>query len=221
MFSWLRPSNTGLDHISAEFGRMLDDGQQIFDQASDSLLRGIDPATVEKQIWTTDRRINATEQQIRRELVVHLTVAGGSDSHVCLRLMSLVKDAERIGDYCKNILEVAQRVPDFTSDPKCAELVEIKQRVSELMSGIKPLFEKGDEDGSRKFCVEAEVLLKRCDGQVDLLLEDPTVSDHPVAAALMFRYLKRVLAHATNIVSAIFMPIDKLDYFDERPEDRD
>jgi hypothetical protein len=41
-----------------------------------------------------------------------------------------------------------------------------------------------------------------------------------VARALTHRYLKRVIAHLMNVLSAVIMPLDKLDYFDEDPEDR-
>jgi hypothetical protein len=44
---------------------------------------------------------------------------------------------------------------------------------------------------------------------------------HAVARALARRYLKRIVAHLTNVLSAVVMPIDRLDYFDEDPEDRE
>jgi hypothetical protein len=43
---------------------------------------------------------------------------------------------------------------------------------------------------------------------------------HAVARALAYRCLKRVVAHLMNLLSAVTMPFDKLDYFDEDPEDR-
>jgi phosphate uptake regulator len=44
---------------------------------------------------------------------------------------------------------------------------------------------------------------------------------HAVGRALAARYLKRIVAHLTNVLSAVVMPIDRLDYFDEDPEDRE
>jgi len=41
-----------------------------------------------------------------------------------------------------------------------------------------------------------------------------------VAVALAHRYLKRIVAHGMNVLSAVVMPVDRLDYFDEDPEDR-
>jgi len=42
-----------------------------------------------------------------------------------------------------------------------------------------------------------------------------------VPRALLYRFLKRVTAHSLNVVSAVVMPVDRLDYFDEDVEDRD
>jgi hypothetical protein len=45
-------------------------------------------------------------------------------------------------------------------------------------------------------------------------------SPPPVARALLHRYVKRVVAHLMNVLSAVVMPVDRLDCFDEDPEDR-
>ena len=41
-----------------------------------------------------------------------------------------------------------------------------------------------------------------------------------VPRALLYRFLKRVTAHSLNVVSAVVMPVDRLDYFDEDDETR-
>jgi hypothetical protein len=45
-------------------------------------------------------------------------------------------------------------------------------------------------------------------------------SPPPVVRALFHRNVKRVVAHLMNVLSAVVMPVDRLDYFDEDPEDR-
>jgi hypothetical protein len=49
--------------------------------------------------------------------------------------------------------------------------------------------------------------------------EEPE-GEQAVAQALTYRYLKRIVAHLLNVLSAVVMPVDRLDYFDEDPEDR-
>ena len=41
-----------------------------------------------------------------------------------------------------------------------------------------------------------------------------------VPKALLYRFLKRVTAHSSNVVSAVVMPVDQLDYFDESEDTR-
>ena len=42
---------------------------------------------------------------------------------------------------------------------------------------------------------------------------------HAVPRALYYRYLKRIVGHLMNILTALVMPLDKLDFFWQ--EDRD
>ena len=41
-----------------------------------------------------------------------------------------------------------------------------------------------------------------------------------MARALYYRYLQRITAHLMNMLTALVMPIERLDYYDEAPEDR-
>ncbi len=53
--------------------------------------------------------MNKTERAVRREMLVHGTVRGAEVDHgLMLTYMAVAKDIERIGDYCKNIWNLAQ-----------------------------------------------------------------------------------------------------------------
>ncbi len=220
MFEWLHGGKSGIAHIFQQFGQMLEDGRHTFDAASNALLGGTDPRVVRDDLYATDRRINELEQRIRREVAVHATVKGGADITVCLTLMSLVKDAERIGDYAKNIFDLATDCPAFHEGPEAADLVDLKNRTSRLLAKVRNLCESQDIEQSRSFVEEVDDMLSECDKRVSALTKGELEASHPVAAALLYRYIKRVLAHQMNIVSSVFMPLDKLDYFDEDKESR-
>ncbi|MDG2148478.1 MAG: PhoU domain-containing protein [Planctomycetota bacterium] len=220
MFHWLLGDKQGLARIFQHFGQMLEDGRHIFDAASNALLGGTDPETIRDDLYATDRRINGVEQKIRRELVVHLAVSERTEFSVCLKLMSLVKDAERIGDYAKNIFDLGVAVPGFNADPAREDLIQVKDQVSRLLAKMRNLHESQDEELARAFCEQGESVLRHCDEKVDSLLRSTDNDSHAVTSALMYRYIKRVMAHSMNIVSSIFMSVDKLDYFDESQETR-
>ena len=63
-------------------------------------------------------------------------------------------------------------------------------------------------------------LLEEFDEGVSALIRAVDPGPQAVARALAHRYLKRVVAHLMNLLSAVIMPLDRLDYFDEDPEDR-
>jgi hypothetical protein len=58
---------------------MLGDARHSFDLATLALLTDTDPHAVAEDIRATDQRINETEQELRSELIVHVSVHGGTD----------------------------------------------------------------------------------------------------------------------------------------------
>ena len=53
------------------------------------------------------------------------------------------------------------------------------------------------------------------DDLVTELVPSSSVANHAVPRALLYRFLKRITAHSLNVVTAVVMPVDRLDYFDE------
>jgi phosphate uptake regulator len=217
MFEWLKrldPEIRGLEKMSARFEQMLEDGRHVFDLAATALLAGGDTEVIRKDLFDTDARINRTEQEIRRQLVVHGSVHGGA-VHLpeLLVLMSVVKDAERIGDYAKNIYDLAARHPDLGDEDERNRLISHKDRISKVLVKTRNLYHQRDEPAALALIAEIGELEDVCDERVHSLL---AVEGRNMAApVLAFRYFKRTIAHASNIASSVVMPLDKLDYFDE------
>ena len=72
MFAWLKSfghQDEGLEQIQSEFLQMLEDGRHIFDASSNTLLGGTNPSVIHDDLFDTDKRINKTEQLIRRQMV--------------------------------------------------------------------------------------------------------------------------------------------------------
>ena len=66
--------------------------------------------TLETDIYGRDRRINKHERSVRRKIVTHMSVSTKPDINLGLVLTAIVIDIERIGDYTKNIVELAAAV---------------------------------------------------------------------------------------------------------------
>ncbi|HUT12711.1 MAG TPA: PhoU domain-containing protein [Thermoguttaceae bacterium] len=216
MFDWFLSSagsgGPGLEKMRAEFGQMLDAGRHIFDAAANAFLGGTDLEVIRTDLFETEKRINSAEQQVRRELVVHASVHGVIEFPACLVLMSIVKDAERVGDYAKNIFDLAE----LTAHPPTGEhrerLIVLKDRISKLMGAARKVFDAQDKDGAADVICEAQKAEDFCDEQIRALLQAEQDVDMPAAYVLAYRYFKRVISHTRNIASSIIQPIHKLDF---------
>ena len=221
MFDWLKalvPPSAGTGHVLAtEFGQMLDSGRHMFDAAANALLGGTDPDIVKEDLFATDKKINDAQQRIRREIVVHSAVQPAASLPACLTMMSLVKDAERVGDYAKNIFDVACLAPPASEDAERARLVNMKDRLSSHLMQTRRVFDSNEEAAARKLTQELIDLEDECDREVEELLKSQGVRPTPATYVLSFRHFKRIASHAMNITTSVFMPLDKLDYYDENP----
>ena len=141
---------------------MLQDGRHIFDAASNALLGGTDTEVIREDLYTTDRRINHTERKIRRALVVHGSVHGRSTFSSLLVMMSVAKDAERVGDYAKNLFELARIKADLGTDAERLEMVEAKTIISKLLARAHGLFEQQDKDAAGVFLADCMSVQRTC-----------------------------------------------------------
>ncbi len=216
MMRWLQsmgPESRSLNEIHTEFLQMLQDGRHVFDAAANALLGGTSPDVVRKDLFATDRRINQTEQSIRRKIVVHGALFGTSTFSALLVVMSLVKDAERIGDYGKNLYDLAAAKASLGTPERRAAMITMKDQISKLLVRAHELYRDQDEKNATSFMEEIRLLEDQCDDVVKEGLASSTTN--AAACVLAHRYFKRVVSHAGNIISSLLVPLDKLDYFDE------
>ena len=108
MFSIFRNSDQ-LEAVEQQLVQMLANCENAFRLAIAAVFDEMDVIEAGQLLGAVDRELNKTERAIRRELLVHGTVRGAEvDQGLMLTYMSLAKDIERIGDYCKNIWNLAQ-----------------------------------------------------------------------------------------------------------------
>jgi phosphate transport system protein len=204
--------------MTSQVGEMLDAGYWMFDQACAVLLRKAAWGDVHGPLYERDAQINHAEQAIRERIVTHLSVGNSADLAPCLVLMSVVKDAERIGDYCKNIFEVGKFYQGEFGHRAFAEpLNDIRNKIASLFDPIKNALLTQDEDAAERLIQENSGVVKECDLIVQqlLCLQDELPAAEAVACALLARHYKRVEAHLTNITLSIISPVALLDFFKE------
>ncbi|MDP1569861.1 MAG: PhoU domain-containing protein [Vicinamibacterales bacterium] len=208
-----------LDEIEAKVQAMFGHDRHEFDLAMSALLGDVAAAEVNAELRAHDQKVNQLEREIRRALVVHASVAGGLDTPAVLVYMSVVKDIERIGDYAKNLLDLARDGARFSGAPDEVEWRRLTSDISRSIADVGAVFKSRDTERARQLLAPSGQWLALFDERVSALVRGGD-APQPVARALAYRYLKRVVAHLMNVLSAVVMPVDKLDYFDEDPEDR-
>ncbi|MDP6605637.1 MAG: PhoU domain-containing protein [Dehalococcoidia bacterium] len=209
-----------LEHVQGMLLEMLANDRHSFDVATAALLDGAEPSSVGEDLRTTDSKVNEAERAIRRELMVHASVHGTSQISAILVYMSIVKDVERIGDYAKNIFDVAARGGGLTGDGDRDEVIDYRDRISTMITEAASAFGNEDRAAAERLIREGDEMQDIFDARVAKLVESERPGRESVPRALMYRYFKRIVGHLMNLLSAVVMPLDLLDYFDENRADR-
>lgn len=217
MFEWLKSLGGDVSRVRPlleRFDRMMIDGLHMFDLASNALLAGTETEVIRKELFGADQRINRNEQKLRRQLIVHASVNGATSFPTCLVFMSIAKDAERIGDYCKNLFDLAASRIEERELAAHSELLSVKERLGRQLRLMTQVYGAQDQERAREVMLEAEKLQDDCDRHIEAFIQrkDQEKGKDRIVSTLAFRYFKRICAHSKNICSSIVQPVDLLDY---------
>ena len=219
VMSFFRSDEGGISQIESQVQRMIADARHTFDLAMNAVTGGA-VETVADEVRRTDRQINVTEIEIRRELLVHISVHGTADAGEMLVFMNMIKDLERIGDYNKNIFDLALEGVSFSGAEDLEQILGFRDELSSRIALMGELLDTRDEDRARAYIERGDHLRREFDGLVNELVHATAPALVAVPRALLYRFLKRVAAHCANVVTAVVMPVDRLDYFDEDDDTR-
>lgn len=206
-----------LAQVFEEFKSMLDDTETMFRTVCGRLLDNVDEPGLKQRIYDIDQKVNRLQKDIRKRVVEHLTLQPTVDVAACLVLMSVVKDAERLGDYCKNLYEVTE----LLEKPLSRELFSryfngIDKDILTLFEQTKGAFIEADEDKARLTWEYKTRLTKDCNRIVAELVKCDLSVNEAACLVLISRYFKRLVAHLVNISTSVILPLSDLDYFDEK-----
>lgn len=213
MFSIFRDADQ-LETAENQLEDMLANARRMFDLACLSLLGDSTPTDVRDEIWALDKNLNKTERAIRRELLVHGTVRGAEvDQGLMLVYMSITKDIERIGDYCKNLWDLAELGVDLRSGRDTAQIKEHFDTVARLLTEGAAAFTGQDAEAVHQLIPHIREIEATFDAHVDQWLKSEEPGFVAAPRALLFRYLKRIASHTSNVLSSVVMPVDRLDFY--------
>lgn len=212
---------SGLERVREQLLDMLTIDRKTFDVACRPLLGDKDPVKARREASASDQQVNELVQEVRRHLVIHASARGDmGDMPALLLYMSIVKDIERIGDYAKNILDIASAGGAFAeTDDDYEELAGYRDRTSALIEEVRAVFAAQDAAAATRLLTEWGGVSRELDQRVDMLVVTDQPGSAAVPRALYYRYLKRIIGHLLNILTALVMPLDKLDFFWQEDQD--
>ena len=122
---------------------MLDITQAMYDEARESL-RQREDSEIDLKVKETDKKVNSYEREVRRKVFNHLAVVGPANLPSGLALVSIIIDIERLGDYAKNMVELALDHPGKLHGGK------FEEKISRIETAV------GDNFNQTKDCLERE-----------------------------------------------------------------
>ena len=190
---------------------------EIFTQAIKYLREGENQDII-KALKKRDVEINIFQRDVRRKVVTHYAISQDIDNLPNgLVLLNMVVDVERVGDYTKNILDLALNHPNIIKSEEFSEdLYHVEQEVISRFSKTIEAIHTQDADVARSMMASyketltsvSDDIVNGCiSGEITLGDESKTVS-----LALYARYLKRIGAHLKNITTVLINPFDAVGY---------
>ncbi len=188
--------------------QMLETADRMF-RASCAYL--LDRVELHLDLRALDEVINEREQGIRSAILQHISVDPYSDTAFSLTLLSVVQDAERIGDLAKSLAKAGALAVEPLSSSHAEMLKSIRDEVAGLFEATSRAFVTGDVERARSVMERNDrIKMQTTDFIHSLAHEEHVTINEAVILAMAARMIGRVGSHLSNIASTIAMPFDQV-----------
>ncbi|TFG94888.1 MAG: hypothetical protein E4H13_14200 [Calditrichales bacterium] len=203
-----------IDKAFEDSAKMLKLTEKMFHESKKGL-REQDPEKILIDIYDADKKVNKFERKVRKEVLKDLA-ENGQDLYSGFLLVSIIVDIERIGDYAKNMLDLAK---NYHEKLQCKsmekDIVRLEAAIEDTFARVRKHFELADKDDAEKLLGEYLWVNQVCDKLTASMIrgEDKSLPpSHAAAMALYVRYLKRINSHLRNVASSIVNPFDHISF---------
>jgi len=203
--------------IVKEFLTMLESSEEMLSYTFKVMTKEIDEDKYQEEIYKKDQGINLTEREIRKKILVHLTANPNSNISACLALISVSKDAERLGDYVKNIFELKKLLKSYPCDKELFSLIfsSYGKQILELFKEVRLAFENSDKEMAKQSVELGRDIARRCEDAIEKVVDTDLNVREGAVIALGARFLKRISLHLSNIASSVVNPMPEMDYYEK------
>ena len=210
-------SEDSLSQAWTSSNEMLHLSHEMFTDSVNALRSG-EKNKVIKSIKLRDEEINQYHRDIRKKVVTYYSVSKDvTNINSGLVLINMVVDIERVGDYTKNILDLAKYYPKKLQSEKVSEdLRIIEQAVIERFQNTVKAVEEMDEIAAKELIKSYRSDLGKLSDNLGAssISGDLKIGEEHMASSMVLyaRYLKRIGAHLKNITSVVINPFESFGY---------
>lgn len=193
-----------LDALAA----MLDVSGRMFAAATATLL---DNEALALDLAAEDEVVNAHERAIRQMVLEHVSSGPRDEVALSLVLVSIVQDAERLGDLAKNLGKTADLAGHPRMGPHVEVLRPVRDRVQAAFPRVRDAFVASDEAAAREVMNAHDRTKDDLAAYVQRLAAADDLSPNlGVVLATAGRMIGRTSAHLSNIASGVAVPFDQI-----------
>ena len=187
---------------------MLKHGHRMFAASTAFVL---DNEILDVDLSALDEKINESEQHLRRSVLEHLTIDPQREMVFSLKLLSIVHEAERIGDLAKSLEKSGRLAKKPRMGEHVQPLRDMRDRILRMFDYAREGFVESEQDAARKLMIEHEHMKDEVTEYLkDLADRDDITANEGIVYAMSARLMSRVSSHLSNIASAVASPFDQI-----------
>jgi len=205
LFDFISKANL-LDDAFSKIGDIHGYVKHMYEQAFEGLYEEYD-AMAEKLVME-DKELNGKLMGLRKELIEYLSLSSAPNINATFVLVSIIIDYERIGDYCKNIVQIRQLFPVVLDNENYLPTIEeMRTVILEMFNVVSEAFVESDKEKAEKGRELQEKVKNIHAVVVQKLNEDMEIDPRgAIVYSSLANYLRRVGGHLSNIASSVLHP---------------
>jgi phosphate uptake regulator len=196
----------------ADVSTMLEQSAEMLDHSLGVLLENREMTVDLEEL---DDVIDEAERRVRRTILQHLAVNPKQDLVSSLILVSMVQDAERIGDVARGLVELMKMARSPRQGPFAEQLRALAARLRPLFAACERAFREADVAQAREVISTHRQLRDELKAYREEVAASDLTADMAVVYAGAAQILRRVGAHLGNIASTVVQPYDRIRHGDE------
>jgi phosphate uptake regulator len=209
LFDTLRGETPPLiDQAFNDVQNMLEVGHHMFAASTAFVL---DNEILDVDLSALDEQINEGEMSLRRSVLEHLTIDPQRELVFSLKLLSIVHEAERIGDLTKSLEKTGRLAKKPRMGDRVRPLRDMRDRILRMFKYARKGFVESEQEEARKLMEEHEQMKDDVTAYLKALADREDITpNESMVYAMSARLMSRVSSHLSNIASTVVSPFDEI-----------